>query len=197
MGPRLVFSLREAASALKFTANVGLAKALRAAVSQLDILLIAKCWGSAVLGPYGLASRVVMLPVQEAGRPLMVMGLPAFAHIADDPQRLTSAVRRSILLLSYCILPALGAAVVLADPGIPFLLGSQWGGGSPLRPADGCAGDHDHHAADAVGCPRIGRQPARAHLGLCDDAGDPSGDRHRPPLRGRGGGLGDRLAGPS
>jgi PST family polysaccharide transporter len=99
---------------------------LNAATRQGDNILIGWRFGSAELGPYALAYRLFLIPIQQVTWPIANVMIPAFSRLRADPDRLRrwySGLLRALALVAF---PPLFSLTVCADDLIYILAGPQW-----------------------------------------------------------------------
>jgi O-antigen/teichoic acid export membrane protein len=103
-----------------------LAETIRRASFQIDGLLIGRLAGLAPLGQYRNALRLAQQPAVAFVNVGAYVLLPAFAHLAATPERLTAAARRVYQILIAAALPLSFAALPLGVPVAVILLGPTW-----------------------------------------------------------------------
>jgi PST family polysaccharide transporter len=94
---------------------------------QADNVLIGWRFGSAELGPYALATRLFVLPVDQVASPLGHVMVPALSRLRDDPERLRRWYLKVLRLLTFVTFPPMFSLVFCADDVIYSLAGPQWG----------------------------------------------------------------------
>jgi len=105
-----------------------------------DNVLIGKVWGSAELGLYDRAYKLLLFPLGQVSNPLSRVMIPALSRMVDEPDRYRHAYLRVLNLSLLLILPGVAWATASANTLIPFLLGNQWYDSSPIFMALGFAG---------------------------------------------------------
>lgn len=114
---------------------------LSAFVSRnLDNILIGRVWGSADLGLYDRAYKLLLFPLEQVANPLGRVMIPVLSRVRDDPERYSRAFFRVLNLMQFLLLPGIAAAVAMADTAIPFLLGDRFADAAPIFAALGFAG---------------------------------------------------------
>lgn len=109
-----------------FGAAVMGAKLLTYIQMNADNLLVGKFLGSAALGYYGLAYRLMLYPIQRVGDVTSNVTLPVFSRLVDAPGRLTRAFGSSTAAICFVSFPFAAATVTSAPILVPAVLGEQW-----------------------------------------------------------------------
>ncbi|TSD94459.1 oligosaccharide flippase family protein [Skermania sp. ID1734] len=96
-------------------------------ISQnIDNLLIGRVYGAAALAYYGLAYRLLLLPVQLAISSVGAVLLPAFSRLAEDVRALRTEMARATRTLATLAVPTMALAAAAAPQLVPIVFGSQW-----------------------------------------------------------------------
>jgi PST family polysaccharide transporter len=93
---------------------------------QSDSVLIGWSFGSAELGPYALANRLFVLPVDQLSSPLGHVMIPALSRIRDDPDRLKRWYLKLLRLLTFLSFPPMFSLAFCADDVVHVVAGPQW-----------------------------------------------------------------------
>lgn len=109
-----------------FGAAVMGAKLLTYIQMNADNLLVGKFLGSAALGYYGLAYRLMLYPIQRVGDVASNVTLPVFSRLVSRPAQLTRAFRSSTAAICFVSFPFAAATVTSAPILVPTVLGQQW-----------------------------------------------------------------------
>jgi O-antigen/teichoic acid export membrane protein len=94
----------------------------------LELAVVGRALDTSALGNYRYGRRIAVLPgvlVIEAGAFVL---FPAFARIADDPDRLKQAFLRALAAIWSVALPVAGAIVACGQALAVLLLGDPWRG---------------------------------------------------------------------
>jgi len=94
--------------------------------TQADSVLIGWRFGSSVLGPYTLATRLFVLPVSQISAPLGNVMVPALSRLRDDPDRLRRWYLKLLRLLTFFGFPVTFSLVFCANDVIYIVAGPQW-----------------------------------------------------------------------
>jgi len=97
-----------------------------------DKILVGRFCGSGILGLYGKAYNLLMLPISQIRGPLTSVAVPALSRIQDDPKRYKSYYTKLILLLSFISMPLIVFLAISSRSIIHLLLGEQWLGASSI-----------------------------------------------------------------
>ncbi|KJS11981.1 MAG: polysaccharide biosynthesis protein [Peptococcaceae bacterium BRH_c8a] len=93
---------------------------------QGDNLVVGRWMGAAALGLYGRAYQLMAMPATLFGQTLDKVLFPAMAKVQAEPQRLSTAYRRSIALIAMVVMPVSAVMFILAPEVINVLLGDAW-----------------------------------------------------------------------
>lgn len=112
---------------------------LAAARHRGDELLIGALFGATILGLYSVSRRYI--DALRAALPAVIgdHAWPILASMREDQHRFSEQLRRSQLLVAALVWPAFVVAIVLAPVWIPFLLGEEWVGATPVAQVLGLA----------------------------------------------------------
>ncbi|MEX1193384.1 MAG: lipopolysaccharide biosynthesis protein [Brumimicrobium sp.] len=95
-------------------------------------VLIGKFFSASSLGLFTQAQKLTRLFSTNVVQSIQVVTYPALAKIQDNDSKLKSAYRNIIILNSLVIVPLMAISIVVADPLIPFVLGTKWAGAVPI-----------------------------------------------------------------
>jgi len=90
-------------------------------------ILIGWRFGSAELGPFALANRLFLLPVQQISWPLGNVMVPTLSRLRDDPDRLKRWYLKLLRLVTFVSFPPLFSLAISADDVVYVIAGPQWG----------------------------------------------------------------------
>jgi O-antigen/teichoic acid export membrane protein len=122
--------LREIAgfSGRAFTAGVLIGSVSR----NIDNLLVGRFQGPQALAFYGLAYRLLLLPVQLAGTTVSAVLFPAFAKLAHDLASMAAEVARATRALALLALPPMALVAAAAPQLVDVIFGSRWEPAIPI-----------------------------------------------------------------
>jgi PST family polysaccharide transporter len=99
---------------------------------NIDSLLIGRFLGPEPLAFYGLANRLLLLPVRLASTTIGGVLFPAFSRLADDLAGLRSELARATRVIAVLALPAMALISASAPQLIPVLFGPEWQPAVPI-----------------------------------------------------------------
>jgi O-antigen/teichoic acid export membrane protein len=97
-----------------------------------DQTMVGYGFGSLVLGPYSLASKVTTLVYDGVVGPFQSVAFPAFSKLQSEPLRLERVLHRFCEMSSFLCLPLFVGLAVVAPELIPLLFGAKWIAAIPL-----------------------------------------------------------------
>lgn len=130
--PRGRFSTVSFRSLFGFGSYMLMANLLNVISFRLQSLLIGKLFDSRALGYYILAQNTQQAPAQFMSGVLNRVGLPVFATIADQPDKLIRALRLSLRVAIFVFVPCMAGIAVVAKPLVVVLYGARWVPAAPL-----------------------------------------------------------------
>ena len=131
-GPVPNLHLRELVPSLRFSAQVFTTSGIAFLSRNLDNILVGRFLGATPLAFYGMAYRVLVLPVQLVGQTVNRVMFPAVARMAADPDQLRRTMLTATRLLSLAAVPPMALAAVSAWQLVDVVLGPQWLPAAPL-----------------------------------------------------------------
>ncbi|HEV2779868.1 MAG TPA: lipopolysaccharide biosynthesis protein [Actinophytocola sp.] len=99
---------------------------------NVDKLLVGRFQGPEALAFYGLAYRLLLLPVQLVSQTIGAVLFPAFSRLADDLAALRAELERATRALAALALPAMALVAAAAPQLVPLLFGPQWTPATPI-----------------------------------------------------------------
>jgi O-antigen/teichoic acid export membrane protein len=96
------------------------------AYSNSDFAAAGALLGPIALGYYALAFQLVSLPVQKISAHVNQIMFPVFCRLQDDRARARDWFLRLTVLVAAVTTPALVGMALVADDGLPLLLGERW-----------------------------------------------------------------------
>jgi PST family polysaccharide transporter len=125
---RLSLNVRAFKELMYFGGGMTMAKIANYFALQGDNMVVGRWLGADALGFYSRAYRLIALPANLFGEAADKVLFPAMAKVQNEPERLTTAFRRGVVLVSLLVLPASVTIFVLAPEIVYVLLGPNWGG---------------------------------------------------------------------
>jgi O-antigen/teichoic acid export membrane protein len=95
---------------------------------NVDKLVIGRWIGSAALGIYSLADKLMRLPMASVTDVTTSVMFPALSSIQDDIESVRRAYLRATRMIALITFPAMVALGVLAEPAILVVYGAKWRG---------------------------------------------------------------------
>jgi PST family polysaccharide transporter len=117
---------------LKFGANLAGFNFVNYFARNLDNVLIGRWWGEAILGFYGRAYQLLMLPIIQISMPFSKVAIPTLSRLQSDPIKFRAYYRKGVMLLAFLGMPVVVLLFVTAKETIRVCLGSQWGAAVPM-----------------------------------------------------------------
>ena len=131
-GPVPNLHLRELGPSLRFSSQVFTTSGIAFLSRNLDNILVGRVLGAAPLAFYGMAYRVLVLPVQLVGQTVNRVMFPAVARMAADPPQLRRTMLTATRLLALAAVPPMALAAVSAWQLVDVVLGPRWLPAAPL-----------------------------------------------------------------
>jgi PST family polysaccharide transporter len=91
-----------------------------------DNFLIGRFVGAGALGYYGMAYRLMMMPLQQVTQVFQRVMFPALSRVQDDPARVKAAYLRATRLVGLVTIPAVCGLFVVAPSLVAVVLGPEW-----------------------------------------------------------------------
>ena len=99
---------------------------------NIDNVLVGRFQGATALAFYGLAYRLLLLPVQLATTSVGAVLFPAFSRLAHDVSALTAEMARATRALAALSLPGMALVAAAAPQLVLVIFGSQWEPAIPI-----------------------------------------------------------------
>ena len=100
--------------------------------TNLDAVLIGKFAGSAALGLYDRAFKLVAAPFWTISLPVDRVAVSLLSRLQDDPYRYRTAFLQMLQALLLVTVPALAFVVSASHTLVPLVLGPAWAADSPI-----------------------------------------------------------------
>lgn len=117
---------RAAAGLARYGIHVSASALLWFIYSNADFAVLGALLGPVFLGYYALAYQLISLPVQKISGIANQVMFPVYCKLQDDPARLRDWFLRLTVLQDFVALPILTGMALVAEDGLPILLGEQW-----------------------------------------------------------------------
>ncbi|WP_182113258.1 MULTISPECIES: lipopolysaccharide biosynthesis protein [unclassified Actinotalea] len=99
---------------------------------NIDNILVGRVLGVVALSYYGMAYRVLVIPVQLVGQTVSRVMFPAFSRLAGRRELLADALVKATAMLAVVTVPAMGLLAVASPELVEVVLGRQWLPSAPL-----------------------------------------------------------------
>jgi O-antigen/teichoic acid export membrane protein len=99
---------------------------------RMDNILIGWRFGHVELGPYAIAYRLFLTPINMITGPLGQVMIPSLARVRSEPDRFSRWYLRVLRLITLTVLPPCVAFALLADDLVQVVLGPQWEAAAPI-----------------------------------------------------------------
>lgn len=130
--PRKRYAWRAVRQVLGFSGHFSLFQLLGYVQRNADSMLIGRLFGSAALGVYAMAFKVLLFPLQHitvvASRALV----PAMSRCQDAPERLAELYLRSSGMMALLTAPLMAGLYALREPFILLAFGPRWSAAAAL-----------------------------------------------------------------
>jgi O-antigen/teichoic acid export membrane protein len=91
-----------------------------------DNAMIGWRWGDRVLGLYGRAYQLLLLPLAQINNPMSGVAIPALSRLQNHPKQYRAAFIQLLEKLTLITMPAIALTIVCADWIVRLVLGAQW-----------------------------------------------------------------------
>lgn len=130
--PRWRAHWAELESIWRFSLHLFLSNLVVLVFQQSDKAIVGRALGTAPLGYYSMAQRMVAYPTTAISGVVTEVAFPAFARRQDDAGALRSAYLRLTGVLALVTFPLLFGAATVAAPAVSLAFGSRWDALVPL-----------------------------------------------------------------
>ena len=113
-------------SMMRFGGHLTGASFLNFLSRNMDNILIGRVYGSAVLGLYDRAYKLMLLPLAQVASPVSRVSIPLLSRLQDDPPRYRNAFMQMLHAIHLLAVPAMVTAVALPEQVILTLFGEKW-----------------------------------------------------------------------
>lgn len=130
--PRFNFSRKHFKELFSFGIKVTMNDLLVFVNRNADSFLISYFLGSTALGFYNIAYKLMSLVFQLVSRTVSQVGMPLFARLQNDKERLWKAFYDITQLISLIVFPIFLGMLVLVPEIVTSLLGEKWSQSAPV-----------------------------------------------------------------
>ncbi|MBG0738335.1 lipopolysaccharide biosynthesis protein [Paeniglutamicibacter antarcticus] len=131
-GPIPNLRLREVRPLLGFSLGIFGVNALAYFSRNIDNILVGRFLGVASLSLYGMAYRVLALPVMLFGQTVNRVMFPVFSRTSKDLALLSSNLLKSMQVLSMIVVPVMVFTACASAQLVNLVLGKEWLAAAPL-----------------------------------------------------------------
>jgi teichuronic acid exporter len=124
--PEFVFSFQRVKGLFSYGWKLLVSALIDTIYNNLQTLIIGKLYTPAMLGYFNRGQQFPQLIVSNINGSIQSVMLPALASHQENPQKVKSMVRRSIVTSSFVIFPIMVGLAVTAEPLILILLTDKW-----------------------------------------------------------------------
>lgn len=131
-GPVPNLRVRELRDLLPFGLRVWATSGIAYFSRNIDNILVGKFLGIIALSYYGMAYRVLVIPVQMIGQTVSRVTFPVFSRMAGRREDLGRSLLTATEMLALVTIPAMGLLSVSAQETVATVLGEEWMPAAPL-----------------------------------------------------------------
>jgi PST family polysaccharide transporter len=131
-GPPPNVSFRSVVPLLKFSSSIFATDCLAYFSRNLDNILVGRFLGVAALSLYGMAYRILVMPVQLIGQTVNRVMFPAFARAAQEPALVAEKLVAATRILAISAIPLMVYVACAAPVLVSLVLGPDWLPAAPL-----------------------------------------------------------------
>lgn len=116
----------------RYSGNVSAFQFVNYFARNADSLIIGKVLGSAVLGLYSVAYRLMLFPVQNMSHVVARAVFPLMAQAHQQGGNLADVYLRSLSVITFGTAPVMAALFFFRDPTVAVVFGAKWTGAEAL-----------------------------------------------------------------
>jgi O-antigen/teichoic acid export membrane protein len=125
--PSLRWDVVEIRRIFGFSSNLTLSNLVIYLNRNTDSMIVGKTLGAAALGPYSLAFRIMLYPLQNVSLVASKALYPVLSGHQGDADKLSSTWLRSTSFVALVTATLMGGLMALREPFIAIALGKRWG----------------------------------------------------------------------
>jgi O-antigen/teichoic acid export membrane protein len=115
-----------------FSSNLTISNLVVYLNRNADSMIVGKLLGAVALGPYSLAFKIMLYPLQSIAMVAAKALYPVLSANQTDAARLRSTYLQSVSFVALITAPLMGGLVALREPFIEVALGHKWASVAPL-----------------------------------------------------------------
>ncbi|MEO5779320.1 lipopolysaccharide biosynthesis protein [Arthrobacter sp. PAMC25284] len=125
-GPLPNLAFRSIVPLFRFSISVFATDCLAYVSRNMDNILVGRVLGVGALSLYGMAYRILVVPVQLIGQTVNRVMFPAFARSADRPHEVAAQLLTATRLLAIAAIPLMTFVACTAPELVNLVLGTAW-----------------------------------------------------------------------
>ena len=130
--PRLHWDGKEVRNIFGFSSNLTLSNLVIYLNRNADSMIVGKVLGAIALGPYSLAFKIMLYPLQNIALVASKALYPVLSANQHDPDKQRATYLQSVSFVALITAPLMGGLVALREPFIAVALGEKWASVAPL-----------------------------------------------------------------
>ncbi|CAB3781798.1 lipopolysaccharide biosynthesis protein [Pararobbsia alpina] len=115
-----------------FSSNLTLSNLVIYLNRNADSMIVGKVLGAIALGPYSLAFKIMLYPLQSIAFVASKALYPVLSAHQTDPDKQRASYLQSVSFVALITAPLMGGLVALREPFIAVALGAKWASVAPL-----------------------------------------------------------------
>lgn len=130
--PRRRCSWRALRQVLGFSGHYSLFQLLAYVQRNADSVLVGRLFGSAALGLYAMAFKIMLFPLQHISGVATRALVPALSRCQHQPERLAELHLRASGMMALLVAPLMAGLYALREPFVLLVFGPRWSGAAAL-----------------------------------------------------------------
>jgi O-antigen/teichoic acid export membrane protein len=123
---------KEVRGILGFSSNLTLSNLVIYLNRNADSMIVGKVLGAIALGPYSLAFKIMLYPLQSIAYVASKALYPVLSAHQNDADKQRTSYLQSVSFVALITAPLMGGLVALREPFIAVALGPKWASVAPL-----------------------------------------------------------------
>lgn len=124
--PLAHWNWREFKSIAGFSGHLSLFNIVLYLSRNADSMVIGRLLGSAALGVYSVAYRIMLFPVQNMSYVASRALYPVMSRQQDDPQAMAALYLKTVGFIAFLTAPLMAGLVALREPFVATVFGERW-----------------------------------------------------------------------
>jgi O-antigen/teichoic acid export membrane protein len=124
--PALRWDAKEVRNIFGFSSNLTLSNLVIYLNRNADSMIVGKVLGAIALGPYSLAFKIMLYPLQSIAFVASKALYPVLSAHQTDPDKQRESYLQSVSFVALITAPLMGGLVALREPFIAVALGPKW-----------------------------------------------------------------------